>query len=201
MIQIDPAHRYEDLGTALRAIGALSIEAEMARDSYRRLLAQPATKVRAFFGAFYQELLTSSPEAKRKFGRRGFPPLEGERPRAAGKKRAAGKARPRKHWRDQYALLREAILLLLAFEILGEDDGPGDTILTGIVRTHGFGSRGLRVSRDAYQAFADALVEIAPRHDPVWEEADEETRQVLRNAWRTTIASGIGYLEEHAPKA
>ena len=145
----------------------------LARDSYRRCAAQPGFDT-DFFKRFYDDFARRCPAAQ--------PYLQ---PFAA-----AG-------WARQYRMLKEAVLLLLAFR--QQNDGQLEpNVLSRIADSHA------AIPAWAYAPFLDALLAVvcgdpatglAP-FDP--ECADPGSRDKLDELWRSALAPGMAYLQSRA---
>lgn len=178
MIDPLPAHRFRSLGQALQAVGAHSPELALARESYLRIL-DSKDEGRGFFIAFYERFLERSPEARAKFAERRFnPTVEG------------------KCWETQLGVVREAVLLLLAYSLLNERGTH--TVLTRIARTHGpeasFGTKPLDLSKESFDDFQQVLLETVADFDPQWQHAP--SKHQLLDSWAAATRDGIAYLKE-----
>jgi serine/threonine protein kinase len=177
MIQLDPAARFPRMDDVLRQLEAMqSAPLEIVRDSLRRIVAQGAMP---FLEKFYQKFLTrSGPEVRARFARL---------------------ASHHQAWNRQYEMLEEAIVLLLAFNGLGQG-APGSatapiaepTVLSRIARRHA--SADLDVRPEWYAPFVDALVETVAEVDPGIR-GDPEKRVRVMDAWRAAVRPGIEYMK------
>ena len=166
----------------------------LARDSYRRCAAQRGFDGQ-FFPWFYAELMRLYPPAEALF--RAFTP---------------------EAWRRQHRMLKEAVLLLLAFR--QQDEGQAEpTVLTRIAASH------TSIPAEAYEPFMNALVYTVcgseftgrpvftsvqvdivcgddtgsgPPFDPLC--VDLKHRDRLAEAWRSAIEPGIRYLQRGGPR-
>ena len=174
MAERRPARRFEDLHEALNEPElACDLNLVLARDSYRRCAAQPGFDGE-FFERFYQEFLRRCPQAQRYF--EAFTP---------------------ETWQRQHRMLKEAVLLLLAFR--QQQDGQTEpNVLTRIAASHA------RIPAWAYEPFLDGLVVTVcgdeftgrPPFDP--ECSDASNRDKLEESWRDAIEPGIRYLQARA---
>ncbi|MCA8975659.1 MAG: TIR domain-containing protein [Planctomycetes bacterium] len=177
MVEVEAHRRFDSIPDALRGCSRLNVAIELAKDSYRRITRSGAGNQR-FFRTFYRRFLDSCPEAERMFAERGFPAravLQGE-----------GPADPQTlgRWHQQFVMLQEAVLLLLAYASLGETQEP--TILSRIADTHA------AFPPDHYRTFRDALVAT------VLEIEDERHHAGLASAWEQTLQPGLDYLADSA---
>jgi hemoglobin-like flavoprotein len=84
----------------------------------------------------------------------------------------------------QHKLLRHAIGLLLSYPRQQADD---PNILRRVAERHS--RRDLDIPRSMYAPFVDALMRTVREHDA---ECDDATEQ----AWRSTLAPGVAYMQE-----
>ena len=188
-----PARRLDDLQEVLEDPELLcDLNLLLARDSYRRCAAQPGFDS-LFFAWFYAEFL------------RLYPPAE-----------AYFSAFTTDAWARQHRMLKEAVLLLLAFR--HQNDGRAEpNVLTRIAASHA------HIPTDAYEPFMNALIytvcgsdftgrptfahsrvdivcgvegNAEPPFDPLC--ADLKHRDRLAESWRTAIEPGIRYLQRNA---
>jgi hypothetical protein len=169
MVSSDPADRYDSLEEALQGVGT-DLHAEIARDSFRRLMATEASQM-DFFRSFYVDFLNMFPQARHSFFA-DFGPLN------------EGSVSPR--WLRQFQLLKEAVLLLVVFSILKEDKHEPN-ILTRIVEDHA--RRGIPAA--LYQPFGALLIDNIVLKD---EPPPLLTKHQLRVAWTTVVKPGIEYM-------
>jgi hemoglobin-like flavoprotein len=87
-------------------------------------------------------------------------------------------------WHEQFTKLKQAVLLLLAYASLNENEEP--TVLSEYAASHD--ERG--IPRSFYEPFGECLIEAALRADRGW----GGNRDDLREAWRRTIEPGIRYM-------
>lgn len=188
-----PVRRLEDLQEVLDdpELGC-DLNLVLARDSYRRCAAQRGFDDH-FFAWFYAEFLRLYPPAEVFF--RTFTP---------------------EAWQRQHSMLKEAVLLLLAFR--QQNDGQAEpNVLTRIAASHA------RIPAEAYEPFMNALVytvcgsdytgrptftlsrvdidcdgELSPEppFDPLC--VDLKHRDRLAESWRSAIEPGIRYLQRGA---
>lgn len=104
MVHRNPDERYESSAAALRDI-ARDLQVETARDSYRRIMRTTESQEK-FFRTFYVRFLTAYPGMRKLF--RDLPPLEDSAANSEG-------------WKRQFQKLKEAVLLLVVFSALRED--------------------------------------------------------------------------------
>jgi serine/threonine protein kinase len=177
MIEKDPRKRYDSMGEAVRDLREISFNpSEMARESFKRCLAVDGSG-NAFFKAFYDELIKTSPMAGTKF--------HGKKDTEFGK---------------QYIMLRDAIFMLLAF---GEskDHNSDPNILSRIARLHGNGEGNYHISVDSYNEFIDAFLNtvcgtptLADAFDPECRISEQEN-EIIRSAWDDALKPGIDYMK------
>ena len=125
MIDPNPNNRFATLDDAVAVITHCNLDVEVARDSYRRLL-DDSHKERQFFRTFYNRFLERCPKAGKIFEDSGFPNRSALNDLETND--------PKGKWPRQFMVLKEAIVLLLAFRNLGESQEP--TVLTRIAQTH-----------------------------------------------------------------
>jgi hypothetical protein len=165
-----PKDRYPDLQAVLGELQAMpDIGLLVVTDSWRRVTAAPHFEAE-FFPRFYEAFLRRAPAARPFFAHFG----EGD-------------------WARQHRLLKEAVLLLLAFHQQG-DDSAEPNVLSRIAASH------RAVPASLYQPFVDALVQtlcgdpgqdIEP-FDPLCRRARE--RDALQEHWRDVLGPGIAWL-------
>jgi hypothetical protein len=183
MIHPNPDKRFETFIEAVDAIAHRDLDVEIARESYRRIIEDKANEWK-FFKAFYDRFLQESPAAARAFKRRGFPDPGGPSDRQSEDAKV--------DWPRQYTLLKDAIVLLLAFKILGESGKP--TILDYLLPTH------KKFSRKAYDAFRTSLIltvlEFDKKKKSKSEQPPEDFEHAanLKHAWEMAIGPGIDYM-------
>ena len=185
-----PARRLDNLQDVLDDPELRSdLNLVLARDSYRRCAAQPGFDSQ-FFPWFYAEFMRLYPPAEGFF--RAFTP---------------------EAWQRQHRMLKEAVLLLLAFR--QQNEGQAEpTVLTRIAASHA------GIPAEAYEPFMNALVytvcgsdftgrpafalsqvdivcgdesSAGPPFDPLC--ADLKHRDRLAESWRSAIEPGIRYLQ------
>ncbi len=91
----------------------------------------------------------------------------------------------RTEFERQHRLLRHAIGLLLSFP--EEPDGE-PTILTRLAERHS--RRDLGIEPSLYPPFLESLIDTIKRCDP-------QFTPVVEQAWRTTLAKGLAYMQSH----
>jgi serine/threonine protein kinase len=171
MIDPNPNKRFETLHDAVAVIAHCNVDVEVTRDSYRRIL-DDSHKERQFFRTFYNRFLEYCPPAGKKFEDSGFPNRSALNDLEAND--------PKGKWPRQFMLLKESIVLLLAFKMLDESQEP--TILTRIAEKH------TDFPKWYFDAFRRALVETVLEFD------HGNYEDELRHAWEKTIAQGIDYM-------
>jgi serine/threonine protein kinase len=188
-----PARRLPDLRPILDEPDLrCDLNLVLARDSYRRCISQSRFDAN-FFARFYAEFLHLYPDAERYF--RSF---------------------DSRAWQRQHRMLKEAVLLLLAFK--QQNDGQAEpNVLTRLAEGHA------RIPADAYEPFLNALVytvcgadftgrpafvhgqvdilcgdneDAEPPFDP--ECNDIRCRDRLTESWRAALEPGIRYMQAHA---
>ena len=188
-----PVRRLNELREVLEEPELLcDLNLVLARDSYRRCAAQKGFD-EYFFTWFYAEFL------------RLYPPAE-----------AFFRAFSADAWRRQHSMLKQAVLLLLAFR--QQNDGHAEpNVLTRIAASHA------TIPADAYEPFMNALVftvcgsdytgrptfalsrvdidcdgDLSPEppFDPLC--ADLKHRDRLAESWRSAIEPGIRYLQRNS---
>ena len=169
MVRRNPDERYESLAAALRDI-ARDLQVETARDSYRRIMRTTESQEK-FFRTFYVRFLTAYPGMRKLF--RDLPPLEDSAANSEG-------------WKRQFQKLKEAVLLLVVFSALREDQQEPN-ILTRVADSH----TRLEVPADMYEKFAEMLVECIVTSDKCPEAPDEAE---LRRAWSRVFEPGVAYM-------
>ena len=175
MTDPNPSRRFETLGHAVKAIAHRDLEIEVARDSFRRILSKPHAETE-FFRAFYARLLNASQEIRDIFARHRFPPPDTVTGPRAGE--------PPDRWPDQFGLLKEAIVLLFAHNLLKEPREP--TILTRYARSH------RDYNPEYFKLFGDALVETVVEFDK------GNYPEQLSNAWEQALEPGLKYMASYA---
>ena len=179
MIDPNPNNRFATLDDAVAVITHCNLDVEVARDSYRRLL-DDSHKERQFFRTFYNRFLERCPKAGKTFEDLGFPNRSALNDLETND--------PKGKWPRQFMVLKETIVLLLAFRILGESQEP--TVLTRIAQTHAaFG-----IHETDFYAFRDALVETVLDHD------SGNYKYELQHAWKEAITQGIEYMSKFKPQ-
>jgi len=172
MIAPDPNRRFLSLSEAVDSIAHRNLSVEVARDSYRRIL-NDKRKESTFFRTFYNRFLDYCPDAAKKFEDAGFP------------SRSALDDLDNKDlsemWPRQFTLLKEAIVLLFAFNALNESQEP--TILSRIAGKH------KNYDSSFYDSFVKALVETVLEFDK------GNYSNELRTAWESTLAPGVDYMK------
>jgi hemoglobin-like flavoprotein len=171
MIDPRPSHRFESLKQAVESIAHRDFRVEVARDSFRRALDRDE---RGFFCAFYARLLEKSPIAEI-FRRKGFPTV--------GNVAQASEDRATRNWEEQFRLLKEAILLLFAYNVLKETQEP--TVLTRTAESHS-----KFVKAEHYDHFREALLDTIVEFDKGKHEHE------LRDAWQHAVGPGLDYLKK-----
>jgi serine/threonine protein kinase len=177
MIDYDPDNRYDRLEDAISDIEEVSFNVfEIAKESYARCLSAKDSG-NNFFKTFYHQLKKISPEAAEKFKGKGIGESESNR---------------------QYSILREAIFILLLFgeNELGDDE---PNILTRIAEMHN--RKNYNVSREAYNAFVDALTAticgLSPESPEPFDKQCKISKQeseIIRQAWIAALKPGIDYM-------
>ncbi len=171
MIDLNPMHRFRSLENAVAAITHRKLDIEVARDSFRRIVQDPATESE-FFRAFYSRFLNASEEIKTIFAGHNLP-----HPDPPGQ--SATDVSPDR-WPDLFRLLKEAIVLLFAYNSLREPQEP--TILTRFAQSHA------GYKPEYYDAFRDALIETVAEFDK------GNYQNELKNAWERAIEPGLSYM-------
>jgi hypothetical protein len=174
MASPDASQRYPQLKDVLQERDLQDdLGLVIARDSYRRCAQQPGFDG-LFFERFYTTFLAGCEAARPLFAR--FQPDD---------------------WARQHGMLKEAVLLLLAFA--QQNDGHVEpNVLSRIARTHAAMPTAL------YGPFVDALVRTVcgdeaaglPPFDP--ECSRRDSARALARYWRSALAPGIEYLKAHA---
>lgn len=169
-----PAKRFTDLGQVLQEPDLQSdLSLVLARDSYRRCAALPGFDS-DFFTRFYSEFLRRCPQAGRYF--EAFTPDT---------------------WQRQHRMLKEAVLLLLAYR--QQNDGLAEpNVLSRIASSHA------QIPGWAYEPFMAALVATVcgdpdaavSAFDP--ECSDPAVQEQLEAHWRSALGAGIDYLRQRA---
>lgn len=188
-----PARRLDNLRQLLDEPDmACDLNLVLARDSWRRCAAQPRFDS-FFFPRFYAEFLHLYPDAEPFF-----------------------RAFDAQAWQRQHRMLKEAVLLLLAFR--QENDGQAEpNVLTRIAESHA------HIPADSYVPFMNALVytvcgmdftgrptfahaqvdiacgddgDAEPPFDP--ECRDIGCRDRLVESWRASLEPGVRYLQSRA---
>ena len=190
-----PTRRLDDLREVLEEPELLcDLNLVLARDSYRRCAAQKGFDEH-FFAWFYAEFL------------RLYPPAE-----------AFFRAFTADAWKRQHSMLKQAVLLLLAFR--QQNDGHAEpNVLTRIAASH------VGIPAEAYEPFMNALVYTVcgsdytgrptfalsrvdidcdgdgepspePPFDPLC--VDLKHRDRLAESWRSAIEPGIRYLQRNS---
>jgi serine/threonine protein kinase len=172
MIAPDPKDRFQTLSEAVNAVAYRNLSVEVARESYRRIL-NDYKKETEFFRTFYNRFLDYCPPAAKHFEDSGFP------------SRTAldelDTRNPSGRWPEQFTLLKEAIVLLFAFNILNESQEP--TILDRIARKH------IYYPSFFYDSFVNALVETVLEFDK------NNYGNELKRAWENALRPGIDYMK------
>ena len=177
MTAVDPARRFARLSDVLAEPDLLDdLGLVVARDSYRRCTGR-ADFDPEFFTRFYDEFRRRCTAAAPFFASFG----------------AA-------QWQRQRVMLKEAVLLLLAFAQQG-DVGAEPGLLSRIADSHP------AVPPSFYPQFLDALVLTVcgdpqtgvPAFDPECQR--DEQRQLLSGYWRSSLTPGIDYLRRRAERA
>jgi serine/threonine protein kinase len=180
MTRSKPSDRFDTLSEAVNELAHRDLDVEVARDSYRRILEDDA-KERGFFHTFYDRFLKRCPDAAGVFEAKGFPSR-----RRLGDR---GTESPKAKWPRQYVLLKHAIVMMLAFKMLGETEEP--TILKTIADRH----KALEFPREFYDAFRDALLETVLEFDE--DSGSGLQRGEVRDAWARAIQPGIDYMKNY----
>jgi hemoglobin-like flavoprotein len=89
-------------------------------------------------------------------------------------------------FQKQHRLLRHAIGLLLAFPATPSE---GPLLLQRVAARHGRDD--LKIPADMYADWVDSLLTTVEEHD-------DEFSPAVGEAWRTTIAPGIAFMQGHA---
>jgi serine/threonine protein kinase len=172
MTELDPGLRYPNLDQVLDEPDLHDdYSLVLARDSYRRCVRGEGLDS-AFFGDFYREL------------QRLYPATRAHLARIEGPDR----------WRRQHHMLKQAVLLLLAFAQRSDDGEPN--VLSHISASHAQIPPGLYVPFMKVlvaMVCGDASLGIAAR-DPVC--VRTETARLLQKHWLIALKPGIDYLTE-----
>ena len=173
---IDPNDRYGSLAEAVEAISHRRIHVEIARDSFTRILNKDSQTATEFFRTFYSGLLGPDKGIRGIFDRVGFPPIE---------MYSEGECTEGRHtWPKQFNVLKEAIVLLFAYNYFRETRDL--TVLSRISReTHGR----LGIHEEYYDHFKSILVQTVVQFDP----GNYSSR--LTSAWQKAIEPGLNYLK------
>jgi serine/threonine protein kinase len=179
MINFDPDKRYNNLKDAIDELnGILFNDFEIAKESYSRCISN-SDSGEIFFRVFYKQLLNKLPEdVVSQFKKKGIGEAESNR---------------------QYAILREAVFILLMFgeNKLWENE---PNILTRIAKMHS--RENYNVSPALYQVFVEVLVntvcgllpDVAEPFD-VRCKSSIYDRDNIREAWMKALSPGIEYME------
>lgn len=171
MTQPRAARRFPDLQSVLRELDAMpDMGLLIVLDSWRRVAAEPGFESQ-FFARFYDAFLRRAPAARKYFAH--FDADE---------------------WSLQHRLLKEAVMLLLAFHQQGDPDTEPN-VLSRIADSH------RRFPRALYDPFVDALLETlcgnpaegVPPADPMCSGPRE--RDVLDEHWRQALQPGVDWLK------
>lgn len=168
--------RFPDLRAALRELDAMpDMGLMIVLDSWRRVATDDSSE-HHFFERFYAAFLQSAPAARPYFAHFGA-----------------------EDWPRQYRLLKEAVLLLLAFHEQG-GDAAEPNVLSRIAASH------RTIPAVLYAPFLDALVQtlcgdtaegIEPA-DPLCRSPRD--RDVLEEHWRAALEPGIRWLAERGAR-
>lgn len=168
MTALRPARRFPGLQAVLQELQAMpDMGLLVVMDSWRRVAAEPGFEPQ-FFLRFYEAFLQRCPAARPFFQHFGAD-----------------------DWPRQHRLLKEAVMLLLAFHQQGDAE---PNVLSRIAHSHA------RIPRALYAPFADALVDTLcgnpdaglPPSDPLCRGARE--RDALQAHWRDALQPGIDWL-------
>lgn len=169
MSQRFPEDRFDNLSQVLDRLSQLRNESlSIAKDSYRRIAGLPRWESRVF-GAFY-----------RKFRKQ------------CQNRRALAKFNEM-NWRRQREMLKEAVLLLLAYGDFDKSDGAEPTILTRVAKAH----RKLRLTTDDFTSFRDILIQEFVSHDPDCQ-SDRFMCIEIRRAWESAMQPGLDYMIQNS---
>jgi hypothetical protein len=179
MIKPDPRDRFGTLAEAVKTIARRNLDVEVARDSFIRILKDHDNE-KQFFRAFYSRFLRYCPPAAEEFARK----FGGTDTPARSVLDDLAAEDPRGGWPRQFQKLKQAIVLLIAFNLLEDSEDQGLTILTQIAETH----RGYPATY--YDKFGRAFIETVLDFDQEGKANDE-----LPDAWENAIAPGIKYMK------
>jgi hypothetical protein len=182
MIEIDPGRRFKSMDEVCERISRRDLMVEIAGESYRRIMRGGRQKQVEFFGTLYWSFLTKCKDAEIHFRR--FQPLKIQTDAAGGMRRISVDG----EWHEQFTKLKQAVLLLLAYASLKENEEP--TILTEYAVSHK--ERG--IPRTLYEPFQECLIDAAVLADEWWRGSDAD----LRAAWKEATKHGIEYMMEVA---
>lgn len=177
MISKDPRKRYDSLKDAIDLLDKISLkEYEIANDSYRRCM-NDGEYGNIFFQAFYNRLINLLPsEEAEKFKMKGI-----------------GETKTNK----QYAILREAIYILLLFS----QNPPGEVepnMLTRIAEMHN--KKNYDITPDLYDYFTLALTDTICGDSAGTEPFDrhcksEKEKLIIKEAWLKALKPGLDYMK------
>ena len=175
MIMVSPRDRYGNLAEAMDALrGILPIGLTLARESYLRCVELE----REFFEAFYERFRATCKPARKMFKDRGF--------------NESGDLK----WQRQHEMLKEAILLLLAYRRVQSFHEAEPNLLTRIAKFH---AEQLDAHKAWYDSFVVALLETVSDHDRVCKK-DRNRRPYILQAWRSAVWPGIKYMQLQCAK-
>jgi serine/threonine protein kinase len=169
MVSSNPDDRYDSIDDAVNDV-AVDLHAEIARDSFRRLM-DARNDQNEFFRSFYRRFLDNYPGARQFFVKLGS--LDDE-------------PVPEK-WVRQFQLLKEAVLLLVVFSVLNEGRHEPN-ILTHIVESHA--KRGIHAG--LYEPFGKTLVDVIVAKD---QPPHSLTKSQLERAWTAVVRAGMEYMQ------
>ena len=169
-----PRERFDDLQAVTEALDTMpDVGSLIVMDSWHRVSAISGVDT-SLFANFYRSFLQRVPAAAQHFSH--LLPED---------------------WTRQYSLLKEAVLLLLAFHQQG-DHTAEPTVLSRIAASH------RHIPSAMYRPFADALI-LAVCGDPITGQAPADPlcntprhRDALEEHWRHALAPGIAWLAQRS---
>jgi serine/threonine protein kinase len=175
MIDADPERRFKSLGKAIAAFVHRDMDVETARDSFRRILSDSNTE-RKFFLALYARLLSGSQGIREIFKRLSYPEVPAPDSQQSVEQQTK--------WNELFGRLKEAIVLLFAYNLLKEPSEP--TILSRIAECH------RDYDASYFTIFRNALIDTVVDID----KGNYSGR--LRDAWGKAVDPGVKYMAEFA---
>ncbi|MUG96317.1 hypothetical protein F7734_29850 [Scytonema sp. UIC 10036] len=167
----EPKKRYWSLEEAVNIICSMNVGLDLVKESYERCISVPDDE---FFKNFYSKLIES-------IGSSSF------------QKTSTIEGR----WHHQYQQLKDAILLLFAYYLEGQDSYvtnslEGRNILTRIAEAHS--QNQYVTSEDLYNKFEEVIIETVSDTDPRCLESVEHKR-VIKAAWEEVLQPGFDYIK------